>query len=492
MLTPQVVSDIVRHRLGMPDDSQAARIIMLIPEALKSFGRMIAADPDTRQLLTTNPLSTKLPIGNNGAVDLSSGYGQYKFLLEYIDRGLMYWSPGAICTPYLLNIGTSASGVWVFAANPPPGDTILVNGVTFTFVYAPLTVAGAGSGVNAEYLYGGITPNSQPYWYRSDQGNQYTDYAVSSGVSTPGLWWEILQSGELNYVENQDGDHYQLPTQVRVWTTGGDSGAVGSLPVPTVRTSVTTPVTNVQVALGSSPSITATNFAAALNASANTNINIASYTVISGRNGPQVQGTVTIPGTSGNSFTMATSASGAVTVSGATFVGGTNTNYSLSIPRLGNRFASGSRVQFTSTGSLPTGISALTDYYLFNYTPAGNGATFRLASDVHLQTPISITSAGSGVLTMIAQDALATPLQRITPQQASLSRQYLESVFDYIEIQGNILTLLPKNGVYQLGNIAFAVPYYPQTLAQMPNSEEAERMFLQIITDMAAMPTQDV
>lgn len=89
-LTTRLCSELIRQRLNLPDDSQAAKIVNLIPQALKATGRKIAADPNMRQLLMTDKLATSIPIGTHGAVNLVTGYDTWQFLLEYFDQGLCY------------------------------------------------------------------------------------------------------------------------------------------------------------------------------------------------------------------------------------------------------------------------------------------------------------------------------------------------------------------------------------------------------------------
>lgn len=116
-LTPQLVQEIVRQRLGSSSDEVAARVLMQIPHALKSFGSVIAADPHLRPLLQTDRRSTRLPIAqgdrtdanvvsgfSNGIVTLSSGYDTWQFLLEWLDVGQIYFQPAT--TISTINPGT--------------------------------------------------------------------------------------------------------------------------------------------------------------------------------------------------------------------------------------------------------------------------------------------------------------------------------------------------------------------------------------------------
>ena len=108
--------------------------------------------------------------------------------------------------------------------------------------------------------------------------------------------------------------------------------------------------------IGDTKEDTAINFAAALNASTNGAINVATYSAASN----VVTGIYDTPVTGGNSFTMANSSASAVTRSGATFTGGgavvtvTVTTNLYDIVNL-------SVFQFSTTGSLPAGMTAATN-----------------------------------------------------------------------------------------------------------------------------------
>jgi hypothetical protein len=80
----------MRQRLGLPDDSQAARFINGIPEALKRTGRKVAADPYLRPLLITNPAVVQVAI-NTGSVALNAAaLTTAHILVEYLDKGQIY------------------------------------------------------------------------------------------------------------------------------------------------------------------------------------------------------------------------------------------------------------------------------------------------------------------------------------------------------------------------------------------------------------------
>lgn len=491
-LNNRLVSELIRQRMGWKDDQNAARVINLIPEALKQFGRQYAADPFTRPLVTTPKATTTIAIGSRGQVNLVTGYDTYQFLLEYLDKGLMYFLPSVTATPYILSGGTYASGYWTFNANPQEGETIAVNGVTFTFLFGNVAVSGAGtSAVNGTYTYRGM--------YDEGGGNGAYPYYTLTGEPDPdpnpgGFFYSVFTDGNLWYITDFEGNYLYYGRQTELsgpvcdfpyeanWVTlSGDD------PAPTVAVAA---LTSVQVQIGLNFRDTRTNFVTTLNASANASINVATYSEGSTRT--QVIGTYDTLGTGGNSFTLANSSFNSITRSGATFTGGASTAYALSVSAYTDYFTDLSRVQFSTTVTLPTGISASTNYYLTDYTIDGDIATFNLSSTSDGLTPMTISTAGSGVLTMALQDSNDDiPLQLVSPKQAPLS-QYLDSVFDYAYVQGNLLTVLPIDDVFPTGNVAFAVASFPANLADLPDSEEAEQLFLQILANMVGVPVQPV
>lgn len=89
-LTPRIVTEAIRQRLGDVDSRRAAKYIIQIPECLKNTARLIAADPYLRQLLVTDPLVTDFPI-MSGYVSLEDGYDDFQFLMEYFNLGNIYY-----------------------------------------------------------------------------------------------------------------------------------------------------------------------------------------------------------------------------------------------------------------------------------------------------------------------------------------------------------------------------------------------------------------
>lgn len=477
-LTPRLVAEIIRQRLGLPDDGEAARIISLIPEALKATGRKIAADPDLRQLLITDRSSTTAAI-SSGVVDLTTPYSSFRFLMEYFDLGLVYLLPSATVTPY--DSGpTQASGTWTFIGNPTLDETIDVNGVTYTFKPASILVAGSGEVANnTTYVPNGYY-NGRLYYNPQVQTVDPLLFAITWGLDTS-AWYITALNGDLLY--NNGDEDVATPDLSAGWLQSN-----GTLPAPTSVTAVTP--TGVNVEIGSTPTRTAANFAAALAASADPLITPASYT----EDNNTVVGTYDATGSAGNAFTMAASSNGAVTVSAPTFRGGADNNFRLTIASSVTGIEDLQRVRFTTTVTLPTGITnSATDYYITDYTPAttgdrGTAASFTISSAADGLTPNPITSQGSGVLTMTFMDADGLPLQRLkSAQQARLSR-YLSSVFTYYYWQGNELFVLPASTT---GSVAFAVPSYPTNLAAMPESEEAERIFLDKLYELVLPAVND-
>lgn len=86
-LTPDLTAEIIRHRLGLADGSHAARILFLIPEALKLTGRKIAANPNLRHLLLTDPAEAVEELDADGKIDLTELYDEHQILHEYLDCG---------------------------------------------------------------------------------------------------------------------------------------------------------------------------------------------------------------------------------------------------------------------------------------------------------------------------------------------------------------------------------------------------------------------
>lgn len=466
MLTPQICAEIIRQRLSLPDDSQAARIIAQIPTALKAFARKVAADPNTRQNVITDRTTTTLPITTGGRVDMNDGYGDYKFMLEYLDQGFIYL---LISTPIS---GVRASGEWEFVANPDHNETIAVNGVTFTFKLDSATVSGAGTAAaNGVYTVRG-TANGKPY---------YNLVGQADNVAQSSIWWNSVQwtitsafATDLYFAT----DDVAFPWLVPGWTADN-----GSNPTPTVAH---TTLSAVEVLIGDTNIETAENFANTLNASVNASITVATYAA----EDEIVTGTYDTDGTTGNSFTMADSSLTSVQVSGATFTGGTGgidvALDELSISAYLTSFDDLDAVYFTTSGVLPTGIEADTTYYIVNYAVAGGLATFQLSTTPDGLHIVNIEDVGSGVLTINKDTSDDAPLQRLTSPQQAVLPQYLSEDYNYFYVQSGVLTLVPHT---LSGNLAFSVPAYPTTLAGLPDDESSEKLFLDLLFEtVAVMP----
>lgn len=135
-LNNQLVAELVRQRMGSKDDSIAPRVMLMIPHALKATARKVAADPRLRPLMTTPKATTAIAITSGGKVDLTTGYDTWKFLLEFFDQGFCYLRPSITVLPYISAVDVSATGTWTFRGLPYDGETIDVNGYTYTVDYS--------------------------------------------------------------------------------------------------------------------------------------------------------------------------------------------------------------------------------------------------------------------------------------------------------------------------------------------------------------------
>lgn len=91
VLNPQIIAEVMRQRLNLPDGAKAPRYINGIPEALKKTARKIAANPKLRPLIITDRATTTIALAA-GKVNLQTGYSTHRFLLEYFDKGKIYHS----------------------------------------------------------------------------------------------------------------------------------------------------------------------------------------------------------------------------------------------------------------------------------------------------------------------------------------------------------------------------------------------------------------
>lgn len=82
------------------------------------------------------------------------------------------------------------------------------------------------------------------------------------------------------------------------------------------------------------------------------------------------------------------------------------------------------------------------------------------------------------------EDDNVYPLQKLASAgHASLPQQLND--FDYYWIEGDFLYVKDADN----GNIRFACPYFPTTLAELPESQEVETMFISKLIELANMPS---
>lgn len=378
--------------------------------------------------------------------DLSTIVTTNGVMLDYLPFGNVFLRPSVTVNPYILSGGTYASGYWTFNVNPQNAETIAVNGVTFTFKYTPVVVASAGGALfNGTYDYAGEL-NGKPS-YSFTPGDTYFIRYIDS-------FWKILDDEYVAVYASEFETDVDFPWEVELWETVGS----GVAPAPTV-TPGTLGATEVEV--GATLSATIANFITTLNASANASITVATYTT--GEERGKVIGTYDTQGTGGNAFALANSSLASVVRSNATFTGGASTAYALAIGSFTTYFDELSRVQFTTTGSLPTGISASTNYYLTNYTIDGDTATFGLSSTADGLTPVTISTAGSGVLTMASQSTSINIQWINSPSFAQLTSALpINYIYGWLQADRLYLT-----GAVS-GTLSFNCPYVP-TLAELPS-----------------------
>ena len=440
-LNEQDIAQLASKRLkGAP----VLPLMSFVQNALNNLTRQVAADQFRRKLLVTDQTTTTASITTSTPycyADTTTLQTTPGIALDWIRQGTVFFTPSVTVTPYILSGGTYASGYLTFNANPQHDETIVVNGVTFTFKYPTTIVAGGGALYNGTFDYAGMV-NGRPQYYG---GPEFTYIRRPDDT-----WYTLNEVFEYLYAATSDA---YFPYDA----TGWELAEQGVAPVPTFTAGS---LTSVQVSIGATLAVTRANFIAALNASANASINVATYAA--GNTRTQVIGTYKTLGTGGNAFTLANSSFGSITRSGATFTGGAATAYALSIASFTSYFADLSRVRFTTTVTLPTGISTSTDYYLTDYTIDGNLATFNLSSTADGLTPVVISSAGSGVLTMQGYDKEVC--------------QWLES-----PNQGFLAPAIPINYIYiwlekdllytstTAGTFSFAVPFIPKNVESLPS-----------------------
>ena len=210
-------------------------------------------------------------------------------------------------------------GVWTFLSNPVEGETIDINGVTHTWRLPGVVVAGAGDTfVNGEWTYRGYTDATYGRKLYNKVGQPTTGDAYPEnyviGNNGPVFGWSIFD-GATNE-QYQGAGSSITPDLVPVWVDTG-----GGLPAPTVTNRVNL---STEIEIGDSIAESVSNFVAALNASTNDDIEVATYAVAYAGTGraTAATGTYDTYGAEGESFAMAASSAGSIAVSGATFTGG--------------------------------------------------------------------------------------------------------------------------------------------------------------------------
>lgn len=152
----------------------------------------------------------------------------------------------------------------------------------------------------------------------------------------------------------------------------------------------------------------------------------------------------------------------------------------------GDRVAVNDAVQFTSTGSLPGGLSLATTYYVRSYDSTTGNITLK-ADLATTSSRIDLTSQGTGTHTLTVTESADFPLQKLAGPQVAPFDRYLETLYRYYYIQGDVMQLFPRNIT---GQVAFAVPSFPATLSQLPSSTEAENIFLDTLFNLVTAKQQ--
>lgn len=276
----------------------------------------VAALPDTviRELLDyayipNDQFASKVPYED---------YERHRF-----DRQMCYFAIRGGNLYYSCADDLAARGTWRFIDNPAEGETIAVNGETFTSRLSGVVVSGAGTAaVNGTYTRRG---ESDGYFYYTLIGQASPALPLilpEYSVFTDGNYWYVTDSaGDLMYYGRQaslTGPVCDTPQECTTWTIYPGGGSA-SAPTVTERTFSAT-----EFESEATKHDTADNFAAMLNASVSASVSVATYTSESDDTVkiPVVDGVYDTTGTAGNAFTMAASSAGAIAVSGATFSGG--------------------------------------------------------------------------------------------------------------------------------------------------------------------------
>lgn len=295
-------NDIIQRAIALGAIDSEPDLYALVPIALS---RYLAKQQETGEFYRNNSLivpTASITIGAGNVVDVNSACNLKGISLGDVPESEIVFSP----------VSGFASGAWTAATNPVEGETIVINGKTFTFRLPGFVLAGGGTAaVNGTYTRRG-TFNGKYYYNLLTFGNSVESRTIVNGHNIPLDWWEVLDnSGNLMYIENRDGEHHDTPLDV-TWTTGGDSEAEGNAPAPTItaRTLLST-----EFEIGATREETFENMAAALNGSDFAEISVATYEAAD----VILNGTYDVSGSAGLTFSMAASSAGAITVSGSTF-----------------------------------------------------------------------------------------------------------------------------------------------------------------------------
>lgn len=157
-LNNRLVTEWIRQELGEENAEKAARTLIMIPTALKEFGRKIAADGRLRPLLQTDQESLTATI-TDGKVDMTPLYDANVFL-EYLDKGQIthedYNYPLQFVTPNQKNL-TFYQTEWLHGyvqggqLNVIPSET--TGELAFAVPYWPSTVALLPESAECETLF---------------------------------------------------------------------------------------------------------------------------------------------------------------------------------------------------------------------------------------------------------------------------------------------------------------------------------------------------
>jgi hypothetical protein len=282
---------------------------------------------------------------------------------------IQYIAAGAVGNRYLLqdssadNIIASGDNLTGGVGGVVEGETILINGVTFTFSNfnkganfiqydeSALVTAGEIADALNNSVNGAITVATYSYGtppITGDDDNPFVSITYDTLGSTGNSYTIAASSGEGITVTNST-------------LTGGHTGIVEGETI--VINGVTFTFTNLssgaaKIPFFSSAFSNAVSMAAVLNASVNSAINVATYSPAPSGSTYRVNITYLTHTSTGNTFTLANSSGSAVTRSGATLTGGVDDGGIVSGETLD---VNGVLFEFNNVLSGPTYISFTTD-----------------------------------------------------------------------------------------------------------------------------------